>query len=286
VTSGLLTVDKPSGITSFAVVAAVRRASGIKKVGHAGTLDPMATGVLVIALGQSTRLIRYVQEGEKEYLAAVQFGVATDSLDADGNESERVPMNFDRADLERALAGFRGRITQTPPMVSALQFEGRRLYDLARAGVEVERRPREVVISALELVDFESKKDFPIGHLRAVVSKGTYIRSLADDIAKTLGGRAHLLALRRLRVGRFTVNEAVSMDELANWKDHLRFPIEAVADLQPWYLDSFEAEAVRHGRPLSDGPGAGPWAMVEGPNRLLGVYCAEGSRAVAEVVLA
>ncbi|CAN5264972.1 tRNA pseudouridine(55) synthase TruB [soil metagenome] len=285
-TSGLLVIDKPAGITSFAVVAAVRKNTAIKKVGHAGTLDPMATGILVVALGRATRLIRYVQESDKEYRATIQFGIATDSLDADGVETERVPMSFDREALEEALETFRGQVSQIPPMVSALKVGGERLYDLARAGKEVEREARQVLVSVLEVVDFEPRAGFPIATVRVVASKGTYVRTLADDIARTLGGRAHLTALRRLRIGRFGVAEAISLEALSDWQEHLRLPAEAVSDLAPWLIDSAEAAAVRSGRSLPAAIGEGPWAMLAEADNLLGVYRRDADRAVAEVVLA
>jgi tRNA pseudouridine55 synthase len=281
----LLVIDKPQGLTSFAVVAAVRKAAAIKKVGHAGTLDPMATGVLVVALGQATRLVRWIQEEEKEYVAGVTFGIATDSLDADGEEIGRAPMNFTRVELEGALAGFRGEISQVPPMVSALKVKGERLYELARTGREVERDRRQVRISELELVDFDGRPDFPLATLRVVASKGTYIRTLADDIAITLGGRAHLHALRRQRIGPFDLAGALSFDLLTQWTEHLRPPAEAVVGMARWWIGADEVDAAKHGRALAAPEGMGPWALIGSDGNLRAVYKREGDRAIAEVVL-
>ncbi len=176
-TTGLLVIDKPEGITSAGVVTAVRRATGIKKAGHAGTLDPMATGVLVVALGPATRLVRYVQDGAKEYVATVQFGVATESLDADGDETERAPMNFAEAELRQALEGFKGQSSQIPPMVSAVKVGGKRLYELARAGKEVARDPRLIYVTELELVDIRSRARLSGGH----AASGLLERNLYPD---------------------------------------------------------------------------------------------------------
>jgi tRNA pseudouridine55 synthase len=284
--SGLLVVDKPSGITSHDVVARARQATGIRKIGHAGTLDPLATGVVVLALGRATRLIRYIQDQEKEYVALVQFGITTDTLDADGEETARVPMPFERQALIVALEAFRGEIEQIPPMVSALKLEGKRLYEIARSGAEVDRPPRQVAIHELELNEF-FPGEFPSAELRVVCSKGTYIRSLADDIARSLGGRAHLQALRRTRVGVFGLDRALTLDDVQSWREYLRDPREAVATLREWRASDDEADAVRHGRRLASPTGAdGPWAIVDRDAQLLAVYRQRGREAVAEVVLA
>lgn len=285
-TAGLLVIDKPEGITSSGVVTAVRRATGIKKAGHAGTLDPMATGVLVVALGPATRLVRYVQDGAKEYIATVQFGVATESLDADGDETERAPMNFAEAELRQALEGFKGQSSQIPPMVSAVKVGGKRLYELARAGKEVARDPRLIYVTELELVEFEAEPDFPVATLRVVSSKGTYIRTLADDIARALGGRAHLKGLRRTRVGPFALEGALFLDDLEEWQSRLVPPADAVSELAPWFVTSEEATEIGYGRALAAAEGTGPWAMMDAGNELLAVYRRDGDRAVAEVVLA
>ncbi len=211
---GFLLIDKDQGWTSHDVVAKVRNTVG-GKVGHAGTLDPMATGLLILGVGGATRLLRFVQDVEKEYVATALFGVATDSLDADGAilSRERLPVTVE--DVEAAMERFRGDILQMPPMVSARKVEGKRLYELAREGRIVERESRLVTIHSLELVDI-APSDYPEVTFRAVCSTGTYIRTLADDIARALGGRAHLTALRRVRNGSMRVEDALAVDEVVS----------------------------------------------------------------------
>lgn len=293
---GFLLVDKPGGLTSHDVVARVRRLSGVKKVGHAGTLDPAATGLLVLAVGRVTRLIRFVQELPKEYVATALFGVATDTLDADGAVLSREPMPVTTADVEAVLGRFTGPIMQVPPMVSALKVEGRRLYELAREGQEVERAPRPVHVHELELIDF-APSHYPEVVLRVRCSKGTYVRSLADDVARSLGGRAHLTALRRTAIGRLSAAAAHPLDDLGELSpeeiaDRLVAPAAALADLPTVQVDDAIARGVRHGTPfprpaLGGGvPPDGPFLLVDGAGSLLAVYRAEGNRALAEVVTA
>ncbi|MEA2002462.1 MAG: tRNA pseudouridine(55) synthase TruB, partial [Actinomycetota bacterium] len=200
-------VDKPGGWTSHDVVAKVRNLLKIKKVGHAGTLDPMATGLVVLGLGRATRLLRFVQAAPKEYVARAVFGVATDSLDADGAILDREAMNVEQAEVELAMDRFVGTIAQIPPMVSARKVGGRKLYELAREGIEIEREARDVEIYRLELTDF-APSSYPEVTFRTVCSTGTYVRTLADDLARSLGGRAHLSALRRIRNGSLLVTDA------------------------------------------------------------------------------
>jgi len=209
---GFLNIDKPAGLTSHDVVAHIRRAAGQKRVGHAGTLDPAATGVLVVALGSATRLIEYVQDAtSKRYLAMVQLGVTTTTDDAEGQVLETRPVPaLDQAAIERALEPLRGAITQVPPMYSALHHQGRRLHELAREGIVVERAARPVTIERLDLLDCS----LPLLTLDIMCSKGTYIRSLARDLGAALGCGAHLQALRRTAVGAFLIDNAVPLDQL------------------------------------------------------------------------
>ncbi len=292
---GFLLVDKDGGWTSHDVVAKVRGLAGQKKVGHAGTLDPMATGLLVLALGRATRLIRYVQEAAKEYLATAQLGVATDSLDADGAVLSREPMPVDEADVRAVLGRFVGTIPQVPPMVSAIRREGRRLYELAREGVEVEREARPVTIHGIDLVDF-APSDYPLATLRVRCGKGTYVRSLADDIAGALGGRAHLVALRRLATGPLHVDDARTIGDLEALAGEGRFPealtdpARALGDLPAVVAGPDVLRGAGHGMrfPLAafDGPpGDGPFCVLDGDGRLRAVYRAAGSQAKPEVVL-
>ena len=294
---GFLLVDKPSEWTSHDVVAKVRRLIGIKKVGHAGTLDPMATGLIVLGVGRATKLLRFVQDLPKVYVARIKFGVATDSLDADGKVVSDEPMPFTRADLESALPAFLGEIDQVPPMVSAIKVDGRRLYELAREGIEIERQARQVTIHAIEVLDFVAGPQ-PEAEIRVTCGKGTYIRVLADDIAERLGGRAHLSALRRHANGSLTVEgHGVSLDELADlgegWSEALLAPADALVDLPPVSCDQATARLVSHGRRFVTGDlglvdasdGVVYRILDDSSGDLLAVYRVAGDQLVPEVVL-
>ncbi|MDE0232119.1 MAG: tRNA pseudouridine(55) synthase TruB [bacterium] len=290
---GFLVLDKPGGITSHDVVAAVRRAVGIRRVGHAGTLDPMATGALVVAVGRVTRLIRFLQPLEKEYLAVARFGVATDTLDADGVEVWSGEMPVSRMDLEAVLGDFVGEISQVPPMVSAVKVEGRRLYEIAREGRAVERKARRVTVHSLDVTGFEEGSN-PLVGLRVVCGKGVYVRSLADDLARALGGRAHLVELRRTRVGSLAVGEragaAPGPDDLENWERWMLPPAEGLADLPAWTADPPTLEMVRHGRRLSADNAlqleeGRPTRVLDASGRLWAVYTRIGPQLIPEVVL-
>src|SRR5690242_15721508 len=193
--SGLVVVDKPAGWTSHDVVGKLRKIYGQRRVGHAGTLDPDATGVLLVGLGRVTRLLRYLQEAGKGYDARVVFGVATDTLDASGAVLEQHEMTITRPQLETATRAFVGDIEQVPPMVSAIKVGGRKLYEMARKGEEVERAARPVRIDTLVVEEFEPGP-YPEAVIRVDCSSGTYVRSLAADLGTTLGGCAHLSQLR------------------------------------------------------------------------------------------
>lgn len=289
-TEGFLIVDKPGGVTSHDVVAAVRRATGVRKVGHAGTLDPMATGAVIVAIGRVTRLIRFIQDLPMEYEAVATFGVATDSLDADGAVLEREPMEIGRSDVEGVVPRFLGSIEQLPPMVSALKVGGERLYEIARRGETVERESCPVEVYELEITGFEDGT-YPEVLFRVVCGKGTYVRSLADDMARALGGRAHLTALRRLRSGSLGLDRAVGMEDLENFASHLLGAAEALADLDAIEVDAEVARAVSHGARFATGPVAdvasdGPVAVVDDSGALLAVYRREGRQSRPEVVLA
>ena len=288
-TRGFLVVDKPQGMTSNQVVGRVRRAIGVKKVGHAGTLDPMATGVLVLAVGNVTRLIRYIQDLPKEYLAMAQFGVATDTLDADGAVLSREPMDVEPEEVEAVAERFVGNIRQVPPMVSALKHEGRRLYELAREGEVVEREARPVVIHELEVFSV-GPGPYPEVEFRVVCGKGTYVRSLADDMAAVLGGAAHLTALRRKRIGSLSVADALDLQELDHWADRLLTPNQALVDMPTVEVASETAAGVRHGMrfvgtEMAKAPEDTPYKVVNGDGKLLAVYRRVGEHARPEVVL-
>ena len=209
--TGILNVDKPPGLTSHDVVEMVRRAARQKKVGHAGTLDPIATGVLPLCLGNATKLSEFLTAEEKEYRLVCRLGIETDSQDITGEVLKQSPPDaVTREEVERVLEKFRGPITQIPPMVSAKRHKGKRLYDLARQGIEVEREPVEVVVHEIELLKFET----PDAELLVRCSKGTYIRTLCDDIGRELGCGATMAALVRTACGALRVEDAADVAEL------------------------------------------------------------------------
>jgi len=209
--NGFVVIDKPAGITSHDVVSRVRRILGTRKVGHTGTLDPFATGVLPVAVNDGTKVIPFLDEGSKTYEALFRLGVATDTLDMTGAIlSEKDPSSITREQLILCLAGFTGSISQIPPMYSAIKQNGQPLYKLARQGVEVERKARDVEIYSLELLSF----DLPHASIRVACSRGTYVRSLADDIGRQLGCGAALQELRRTASGPFHIENAVTLRDL------------------------------------------------------------------------
>lgn len=209
--SGVLNINKPSGITSHDVVDAVRKLLKIQRVGHTGTLDPLATGVLPICVGTATKIAQYLTQADKEYLITMRLGITTDTLDADGRVLTEVKdFTIDSAKLEEVLKGFVGEIQQIPPLFSAKKLHGVRLYRLARRGEEVERRPVTVKVYMLELLAYEHP--FVRFHVRC--SKGTYARALCDDIGRALGCGAHLYSLIRTKAGPFDVKDAISLPEL------------------------------------------------------------------------
>jgi tRNA pseudouridine55 synthase len=288
---GFLLVDKTGGWTSHDVVAKVRSVLG-GKVGHAGTLDPMATGLLVLGLNRSTRLLRFVQSFPKVYEATAVFGVATDTLDADGAVIDRSPLPVDDEDLAGVAERFTGRIMQVPPMVSARRVEGRRLYELARAGEVVEREARPVDIHALEILDV-APSDYPEVRFRVTCSSGTYVRTLADDMARALGGRAHLLELRRTANGSLLVEDAASVEALIEAATEGRVgelvvpPAVALADLPGFPVDAELAKAVRSGAAIPSatiGAPDGSTVRLMESGSLIGIYRVDGSTVKAEVV--
>ncbi len=275
-TDGLVVVDKPPGFTSHDVVAKLRKVYEQRRVGHAGTLDPDATGVLLVGLGRVTRLLRFLQQAGKSYRATVRFGVATSTLDAAGEVLDRQSMSLTRTQVEQAAARFVGDIEQVPPMVSAVKVGGRRLHELARAGKEVEREARPVHVDRIEVEDFEPGA-YPLATIVVDCSSGTYVRTLAADLGSALGGCAHLESLRRLRVGSFGIDEAHPLEKIeASPEGSVLTPVEAMRDLEPVPVDAESANAVSHGMTFPSGTlgevGEGPFAVVDPDGALLGVY--------------
>jgi tRNA pseudouridine55 synthase len=269
---GLAVVDKEAGWTSHDVVAKARGLLGTRKVGHSGTLDPDATGVLLLGVGRVTRLLRYLGLTSKTYTGVIVLGTATSTLDASGE----VTGTWDMAgttveDVRRAAAGLTGDILQVPPMVSAVQVGGKRLHELARQGIEVEREARPVTVHRFEVGDPVEPGCFPI---EVECSSGTYIRTLAADVGTALGGGAHLRDLRRTAIGPFTVGEAVPLAALAPEK--LLPPAEAMRNLTVVTVDEPTAIDVGHGKVLPAErlgvSGGGPWAVLDGAGTLLAVY--------------
>jgi tRNA pseudouridine55 synthase len=263
---GMVVVDKAAGMTSHDVVNQLRRRLGEKRIGHAGTLDPDATGVLVVAVGNATRLMRFLSGCDKSYVGEIVLGSSTSTLDSAGETTANFDMTGVTLSQAQTVAKeqLTGDILQIPPMVSALKVDGRRLHELAREGIEVERAARPVTVSKFDL---EATEDPLV--LRAYVdcSSGTYIRTLADDLGRLLGGGAHLRNLRRTRVGRFTLDESGPMETAP------LLPVEtAVAHLDQVVVDAVGADHVAHGRPLPVGPGLGPWAVMTESGELLAVY--------------
>jgi len=281
---GILNVLKPTGKTSFEVVSLMRRLSGERRVGHGGTLDPDATGVLPICLGQATRVIQFLLDSTKSYCAEIELGVSTDTYDSSGRVTRRTnPSSITREQVEIALIPFRGIIEQTPPMYSAVRHEGRHLYELARAGIEVERKKRRAEIFHLGLLDFAS----PILTIEVECSKGTYIRSLAHDLGESLGCGSHLRSLVRTRSGIFDIQDGITIPQLEDafrygfWKE-LIYPLDAVLlHLMAAIVDEEGEDAISNGRPLPLGgrEKSGDWCRAYSlDGRLLAMLHFEAER--------
>ncbi|TET75186.1 MAG: tRNA pseudouridine(55) synthase TruB [Dehalococcoidia bacterium] len=259
---GILNLDKPRGKTSFEVVAAVRRLSGERRVGHGGTLDPEATGVLPIYLGQGTRVVEFLAEAKKTYRAEIELGISTDTYDATGKVTGRGDTSaLTREEVEAAAASFSGLVEQIPPMYSAVKYQGVPLYRWARAGVELPRTARKVEFFRIEILEWQT----PLLTLEVECSKGAYIRSLAHDLGEKLGCGAHLRNLVRLSSGPFHISDAVTMSRIEDafregWWSELIYPIDvAVLHLPAMTVGDDDERAIINGRPL--------WlAQEEGPS--------------------
>jgi tRNA pseudouridine55 synthase len=275
---GLLPVDKPAGMTSHDVVDVVRRALGTRKVGHAGTLDPMATGLLLIGVGRATRLLRFLGGLPKTYGGTLRLGVETTTLDADGEIVRETPVSAAEPEVRAAMRRLVGESLQRPPAHSAVKVAGRKLYEAARAGETLEARPRPIRVDAFDLLSFEP----PDATFRVTCSGGTYVRVLAADVGAALSCGAHLTALRRTAIGPFEAEDAAPPDRPGE-----PLPLEAaVRHLPRLDLGGEEARAASHGRPLGPAGIAGPYGVFSPDGSLIGVYEDDGPRARPRVILA
>jgi tRNA pseudouridine55 synthase len=278
VTDGLLLIDKPKGITSHDAVDAVRRSLGVRRVGHAGTLDPMATGLLLMGVGRATRLLRFFGALDKEYEGTGRLGQETDTLDADGRVIRTSLVVATEEDVRREAASLIGEIRQRPPSFSAVKVGGRRLHRAARAGTALEAPERTVRVDSFDISGFDGR-DF---EFRVVCSGGTYVRSLIAAVGEALGSGGHLLRLVRTRIGPFRLSDARPPDD----PGPLLTMEQAVAHLPRMDLSEDEAVAARHGRALGPPEGPGFHAAFDPEGRLVGVYRDCGTKACPEVVLA
>ena len=269
-------VDKPSGVTSHDVVDMVRRSLRTRKVGHAGTLDPMATGLLILGVGRATRLLRYLGDLPKSYAATGRLGEETDTLDADGQIVRSASVDVSRAEIEETCAALVGDSLQTPPAYSAVKVGGRKLYEAARTGDALEAPARQIRVHAFEVSAFDGRDV----EVRITCSGGTYVRVLVADVGRALGCGAHLVRLRRTAIGSFRVEDARPPGE------GTPEPIErAVGHLPKIRLEPEEARAASHGRPLGPAGVVGPYAVFDPHDALVGIYRDEGAMATPEVII-
>lgn len=264
--SGVLVVDKPVGMSSHDVVQIVRNGTNIRRAGHTGTLDPRASGVLVILLGPAVRLSEYVSASDKRYQAVIQLGVTTDTYDMEGEVTRRAPVDITYEEFEEALKGFIGEFEQKPPAYSAIKVKGRKAYELARKGEDVELEPRMIQVQELELLDW----DPPEAVVDVQCSSGTYVRSLAHDLGEKLGCGATLTGLRRTKNGQFGLRDAVSLRKLqeafanGDWYQYLIPAAEALGDWYSIELTVSQVDEVRHGHrvPATEEMPEGKWARA------------------------
>lgn len=247
--NGIIIIDKPAGWTSMDVCAKLRGILKTKKIGHAGTLDPMATGVLPVFVGQATRAVSFAEGGEKEYVAGLRLGRTTNTQDTEGQTLTQSPVAVGREELEAVLPRFTGEISQIPPMFSAIKINGQKLYDLARQGKEVERKARAVTIFALEVVEQVSETDYI---LRIRCSKGTYVRTLCHDIGQALGCGGCMFSLRRTMAAGFTLDESVTLEQMQEGGEALLRPTDSLFRDRPDYRLKTEKqeERCRNGNPF------------------------------------
>ena len=277
---GILLVDKPAGMTSHDVVATTRRSLGERRVGHAGTLDPFATGLLVLLAGRATRLLPYIDGEPKVYEAVIRFGSETDTDDSTGEPTRQAP-SPDREALDSAIPRLTGVIDQIPPAYSAKQVAGRRAYAAARAGEALDLAPSSVTVHEWRTMSWMAD-DL---HATIVCSGGTYIRALARDLGRLTGSAAHLASLRRVRSGPFDVSDAVTVDELRQSRPALRSPLEALRSLAVEPIDDASIEHILHGRAVPAHAGGERAALVDAAGDLVAIATRDGSHWQPRVVL-
>ena len=250
-------MDKPIGMTSHDVVQFIRRGTRINRAGHTGTLDPRASGVLVVLVGPAVRLSEFVSASDKRYQAVIKFGMTTSTFDTEGEITSRRPVDISYEELEEALSGFVGEFEQTPPIYSALKVKGKKAYELAREGKDVELEPRFITVHSLELLDW----DPPEAVIDIQCSSGTYVRSLASDLGEKLGSGATLIGLRRTKNGQFTLREAISLRRLeesfqdGDWYKYLIPAAEALGDWHTVVVDVESIDKITHGHRIPGDPG-------------------------------
>jgi tRNA pseudouridine55 synthase len=287
VRSGLIVIDKPAGLTSHDVVARVRRLSGTRRVGHAGTLDPMATGVLVVGVEKATRLLGHLTLTDKAYAATIRLGVATNTDDSAGQEvSVRDASGLTDDDVRSALLGFRGDLWQVPSTVSAIKVDGRRSYARVRAGEDVQLPSRLVTVYQLDIADIRRQGQHVDVDITVVCSSGTYVRALARDLGTALGVGGHLTALRRTRVGPYDVSRAVTLDSLAADLSLVPLAEAAAAVFPQHHVDAPTATRLAHGLPLPPVPLGGPVAVFGPDGEFVALVENRGDRAVPLAVFA
>ncbi len=275
--TGIAIVDKPAGWTSHDVVARLRRALGEKRIGHGGTLDPMATGVLPIFVGRATRAASFLESADKEYLASVRFGLTTDTQDTTGQLLSESALRPSGEEVEAALRGFLGPQEQLPPLYSAVKVDGRKLYQYARAGREVERRPRQIEISAVEPLGFGPEGDY---RFRLTVSKGTYVRTVCHDLGQRLGCGGAMSALRRLRAGAYGIDEASPLEAfLGDGGAGLLRPLDSIfRAYPPLTLGEEETRRVRCGNDFPTPAAAGTYRLYDANGAFLALAEASAGR--------
>jgi tRNA pseudouridine55 synthase len=282
----VINLNKPKNISSQQAVIRIKKLFAAKKAGHAGTLDPIATGVLLVCLNEATKITRFLSDLNKEYIVKLKFGERTDTCDSTGRILEkRECLSLKEANIRKALKNFMGPIKQIPPMYSAIKIKGQPLYKLARRGMEIKRSQREVDIYGIDLISFEQ----PYLHLKISCSKGTYIRTLCDDIGRVLDVGAHMVSLERTSIGNFSIKDSASIEEL-KWREDVRYSIDtAISHIDEIILDEESYYRAKKGMPvivITESLSINQYVKLKGPkNNLFGIGRLEGNKVKVERLL-